>query len=63
MHPRHVIRIGAIVLLIAIAMIALPLLVPLGGLTKYLLAIAFIVAIAGLSILVNGLIDLLRHRD
>ena len=63
MSARHVIRIGAIVFISSIATIALPLLIPLGGLAKYLIAIALVAAIAGLSILLNGVIDLLRHRD
>jgi hypothetical protein len=59
---RRTARIGAIVLLCSMAVMFLPALVSLGSGAKYLVAIAFVGTIAGLSIAVNGLIDAWRSR-
>ena len=56
------IAIGGIVFASSLVLILLPLLIPLGAGAKYLVAIAFVGAIAGLSIMLNGVIDYLRSR-
>jgi hypothetical protein len=59
---RRAIAIGGIVFGSSLVLMLLPLLIPLGAGAKYLVAIAFVGAIAGLSIMLNGVIDYLRSR-
>ena len=59
---RRACRIGVIVFVCSIVVMFLPAVVPLGSGAKYLVAIAFVGAIAGLSIAVNGMIDAWRSR-
>jgi len=61
-NAKRIAGIGATVFFSSLVLLALPLLISLGGGAKYLVAIAFVGAIAGLSILLNGLIDYVRSR-
>jgi hypothetical protein len=60
-RAQRAIAIGAIIFVSSLVLILLPLVIPLGAGAKYLIAIAFVGAIAGLSIILNGIIDYFRR--
>jgi len=51
-----------IVLLSSLALVFLPLMIPLGAQAKYLVVTALVGAAIGFSILLNGMIDWLRGK-
>jgi hypothetical protein len=55
-------RIGAMVLVVSLAVLLTPLLIPMGQSAKYPIAIALIGALGGLGIMLNGAIDWWRGR-
>jgi hypothetical protein len=59
---QRAIAIGGIVFASSLLLMLLPLVIPLGAGAKYLVAIAFVGAIAGLSIVLNGVIDRWREK-
>ena len=61
-RARFTCGIGFTVLFVSLVVACFPLLIPLGSLTKYLLAFAFVGAAIGFSIALNGAIDWIRGR-
>ena len=57
------VRIGAIVLVLGLALTFLPLLLDLRGLNKYVVVLGLIGTLVGLGCLTNGAIDALRARS
>ena len=59
---RSTAAIGLIVFVIAMLLMLLPLVIPLGGFAKYVVAPAFVGACVGLSIAANGVFDWWQAR-
>ena len=59
---RGVVTVGVTVFVISVALMFLPLLIPLGQLAKFVVTPAFIGACVGLSITANAAIDAWRRR-
>ena len=55
-------RAGSIALVVGVVLVLTPLLLGQGMLNKYIVVVGFLCACAGLGLLLNGLIDRLRHR-
>ena len=60
--PAKVLRVGSIVLIISLALVASPLIIGSGGPAKYLVAFGFVGTCVGLCILINGAWDWLRRK-
>jgi hypothetical protein len=56
------IRSGSIALIVGVLLVLAPLLLGRGMLNKYIVVAGFLCACAGVGLLLNGLIDRLRHR-
>ena len=56
-------RVGGIGVLMAVAMMALPLVLPHSSVNRFLVAFGFIGLCWSLSLLLNGALDLLRQRE
>jgi hypothetical protein len=61
-RTRQTVGVGAIVLVASVVVMSLPLLVRTGTNGKYIIALAFVGAAVGFSILANGAIDWLRGK-
>ena len=61
-RTRQVVGVGAIVLVASLLAMSFPLLVRAGNNAKYIIALAFVGAAVGFSILANGAIDWLRGK-